>query len=128
MVIDMLRSLLRLLYTTLYLSFRKNVITSKYSGPRTYERTYSEEYADILYTVKVTELTWVVDYRLFYIPKLKRKQYYAELTYIKHGVVDRVFTDTYPKLNWGIGLGPRYPLVVVAGVHIDKFFQLELKI
>lgn len=127
MVIIMLRSLLRLLYTSLYLSFRANVTTRSFTGPLTWEETYGEVGADIRYIIKVTERIWVVDYQRFYIPKLKQKQYRAELTYIKCGVVDRVFADTYPRLNRGKGLGKLYPLVVIAGEHIDLFFKSELK-
>lgn len=127
MVIIMLRSLLRLLYTNLYLSFRSNSTTTKCDGPLYYkEDVYDELVKGVHYTILVTEVIWTVEYNLFFIPNLKRKQYRAELTYFKQGVVDRTFTETYPTLNRGIGLmGPLYPLMVVAEEHIATFFESE---
>ena len=128
LVIIMLRSLLRLLFTSLYLSFRANATIKKCEGPLYYKvDVYDAMVKGVHYTIRVTEIIWIVEYNLFFIPKLKRKQYRAELTYFKQGVVDRIFTDTYPTLNRGYGLmGPLYPLMVVAEEHIAIFFESEL--
>jgi hypothetical protein len=124
----MLRSLLRLLCINLYLAFRANVTINKYDGLLVYkEDVYDGLAKGVQYTIHVTEVIWIVEYNMFLIPKLKRKQYRAELTYYKNGIVNRIFTDTYPKLDMGIGLmGPLYPLTLIAEQHITRFFNTEL--
>ncbi len=124
----MLRSLLRLLYTNLYLSFRSKAKITKHEGALVYSEDFYDELAkDVHYTITITEVIWIVNYNLYLIPKLKRKQYRAVLTYYVNGEVDRIFKDTYPKLNRGVGsmMSKFYPWTMIAEQHIATFFESE---
>lgn len=123
----MLRSLLRLLYTTVYLSFRTNATTDIEYGSDVYEQTYNVGDDDAKCKITVSEIVFIINYNLFFMPKIKRKLYKADLVYSKNGVIERTFTGHYPKLNIGRGIDPNYSFIIIASLHLDLFFTSELK-
>lgn len=124
----MLRSLFRLLLSSIYLSFRQNVTVSREPDKYVYEQTYRVSEINAEYKIRISETLFVVDYNFRLLPKLKRVIYDADLTYIVNGVVSKKFRAQYPRLTLGGGLDPLYPLAVVASTHLETFLTTEEKL
>lgn len=121
----MLRSLIYLLITSFYISFRKNVDVKQKQDNHVYEQTYDVPLIDAKYIVRVSETVFTINYNFWFIPSVKRCIYRADLTYKVNGVIKNVFTAYYPSLIKGNSVDPLYPLVVVSSTHLENFLTKE---
>ena len=125
----MLRSILRLFITSIFLSFRRHVDATKIDDNHVYEQTYEVLTLSAQYRVRVSETLYLINYNNWFLPTVKRRIYKADLKYLVNGKVVNVFTDYYPRLGLEvIALDPLYPLVVVAHKHLDIFLTKEYKL
>ena len=125
----MLRSLLRLFITSVFLSIRRHVDATKIDDNHVYEQTYEVLTLSAQYRVRVSETLYLINYNNWFLPTVKRRIYKADLRYLVNGKVVNVFTDYYPRLGLRvIALDPLYPLVVVAHKHLDNFLTKEHKL
>lgn len=121
----MLRSLFRLFFSSIYLTYRQNVKVYKNEVKHAYQQTYRVVQHGAEYSIQITETSFTIDYKLFFMPKIKRVLYTAELKYTVNGEVVDTFTQSYPRLTLGGGLDPLYPLAVVADTHLDIYLSME---
>ena len=125
----MLRSLLRLFITSIFLSVRQYVDVVKIDDNHVYEQTYEVLTLSAQYKVRVSETLYLINYNNWFLPTVKRRIYKADLKYLVNGKVVKAFTDYYPLLGLGVmALDPLYPLVMVAYKHLDIFLTKEHKL
>ena len=125
----MLRSLLRLFISSIFLSIRRKVNVDSIVDNHVYEQTYDVIAMGVRYKFRISENIYLINYNCWFLPTLKRKIYKADLKYLVNGKVVNVFTDYYPRLGLRvIALDPLYPLVVVAHKHLDNFLTKEHKL
>lgn len=121
----MFRSLIYLLITSIFIAFRKNVIVKQYPDHNQYSQTYDVPAISAQYIIHVSETLVVIDYRFWFIPKIKRYIYRADLKYLIDGVLDKEYIQHYPRLVLGRVMDPIYPLVVVSSTHMENFLTKE---
>lgn len=125
----MLRSLLRLFITSIFLSIRRHVDVTKIDDNHVYEQTYEVLTLGVQYKVRVSETLYLINYNNWFLPTVKRRIYKADLKYLVNGKVVKAFTDYYPLLGLGVmALDPLYPLLMVAYKHLDIFLTKEHKL
>lgn len=124
----MLRSLMRLFISSIFLSIRRNVDVTTILDNHVYEQTYDVLTMNAQYKVRISETIYLINYNSWFIPTIRRRMYKADLNYFVNGKVAKVYTEHYPRLTLLGGLDPLYPLVVVAHKHIDNFLTLEYKL
>ncbi len=124
----MLRSLLRLFISSIFLSIRRKVNVDSIVDNHVYEQTYDVIAMGVRYKVRISENIYLINYNCWFLPTLKRKIYKADLNYFVNDKLVKVYTEHYPKLTLGFGFDPLYPLVVVAHKHIDNFLTMEYKL
>lgn len=125
----MLRSILRLFITSIFLSIRRHVDATKIDDNHVYEQTYEVLTLGVQYKVRVSETLYLINYNNWFMPTIKRRIYKADLKYLVNGKVVKAFTDYYPLLGLKvIALDPLYPLVVVTHKHLDNFLTKEHKL
>ena len=98
----MLRSLLRLFITSVFLSIRRHVDATKIDDNHVYEQTYEVLTLSAQYRVRVSETLYLINYNNWFLPTVKRRIYKADLKYLVNGKVVNVFTDYYPLLGLGV--------------------------
>lgn len=124
----MLRSLLRLFVSSIFLTARRHVDVTKVDDNHVYEQTYEVLTLSAQYIVRVSETIYVINYGNWFLPAVKRRIYKADLKYLVKGKVVNVYTEHYPRLGLGIAFDPLYPLVLVAHKHLDNFLMKEYKL
>lgn len=124
----MLRSLLRLFISSLFLTIRRRVDVTKIVDNHVYEQTYDVLTMNAQYKIRISETIYLINYNSWFLPTLQRRIYKADLNYLVCGEVAKVYVEHYPRLGWGFALDPLYPLVVVAHKHLDNFLTMEYKL
>ncbi len=127
----MLRSLLRLFITSIFLSIR----TGMWMRRRLMIITFMNrlmKYRLWVYSIKFgfPKRYTLINYNNWFLPNgLNVEIYKADLKYLVNGKVVKAFTDYYPLLGLGVmALDPLYPLLMVAYKHLDIFLTKEHKL
>ncbi|BDH16625.1 MAG: hypothetical protein [Bacteriophage sp.] len=120
-------TLLKVLASAIYAHFRRNATIHEIMNHRVFKQTFKVCQTNTNYQVTVEECLYIVDYKRWWIPKLKRQLYKATLEQLHvDEALNRRVIGYYPLLTYDGIYDPLYPLSIVASKHIETHINSEI--